>query len=120
MLRKSALILCLLASIGLVTALNGAAFSQTPNQPKLNIGNIVLNPVQQGYYDADVNLNVRQSNNRQINFAVLIQHVKTLDEVYDRLKPAIDQLADELKNAQFDRPNFLAQPNVLKDSNILK
>jgi len=120
MVRTSALIFRLAASIALASISSNSAFSQVLERPKLSIGNIIFSAPQDGFYDVNVNLYVRRTNNPQINFSVLIQHVRSLEEVYDRLKPAVDQLADELKKAEFERPSILAEPNVLRDPNILK
>ncbi len=120
MVRTSALILGLAVSIALAAISSNSAFSQALERPKLSIGNIIFNAPQDGFYDVNVNLYVRRTDNPQINFSVLIQHVRSLDEVYDKLKPAVDQLADELRKAEFNRPNILNDPNILKNPNILK
>jgi hypothetical protein len=120
MIRKSCLILSLATGLCLGSVSVDVAFGQAPISPKLNIGNIIFNPTQDGFYNANVNIYVQPPDNPQINFSVVIQHVRSLHEVYDELKPAVDRLADELKQAKFDRPNILAQPNVLQNPNLLK
>ena len=99
---KSTVILLALA-IGLAAASTQIAFSDPSNESKLTIGNIMLNPTSEGDFTANVNLYLRRANSPQINLSVDVQHVKTIDEVYDKLRPSVDHLADELKNAGIER-----------------
>jgi hypothetical protein len=66
---------------------------------------IVLSPAYDGFFIATVNLSLQNTKNA-MNFSVTIPHIKALDEVHDRLKPAIDQIADDMKRVpiQFDKP----------------
>jgi hypothetical protein len=96
-----------------------AAFSEA-SRPTLTIGNINFLPTADGFYDTNVGVYLRRPSGHQINFNLNISHVRSLAEVYDKLKPAIEQLADEVQKAELDRPNLLDDPNVLKNSNILK
>ena len=79
----------------------GSAYCQTPGQPKLIFQNVnFVSPTPDGFYTASVGLGLeRGPNNPQVNFNIIIQHVRTLDEVYEKLKPAVDDLANELKEA---------------------
>src|ERR1700722_15792250 len=79
----------------------GSAYRQSSVEPKLVLQNVNVNPVgDDGFYNAGVGLGLtRGPNNPQINFNVSIQHVRSLDEVYDKLKPALDDLSKELKTA---------------------
>ena len=103
-MRQSAVIL-LAVALGLSTISTDAAFSESSGESKLAIGNIVLNPMPDGLYTANVNLYLRRGNSPQINFSVSVQRVKTIDEVYDKLRPSVDHLADELRNAEIERPH---------------
>lgn len=104
MLRTAFLILGLAATIVLAAVSSNSAFSQTPDQPRLTIGSVSFNPTTDGFYDASVGLRLQRASNPQINFSIYLQHVKTLDEVYDKLRPAVDDLAEELKHAKIEIP----------------
>jgi hypothetical protein len=72
----------------------------SPDEPKLTVSDVVLTPQPDGYYVGNVDLSLnRGPNNPQVGFRVTIQHARTLDEIYDKLKPAVDDLASELKKA---------------------
>ena len=79
----------------------GSAYCQTPDRPKLTLQNINLNnPTPDGFYTAYVNLLLeRAPTNPGVNFTITIPHIRTLDEVYEKLKPAVDDLSNELKEA---------------------
>ena len=79
----------------------GSAYCQSATEPKLTLGNInFYNGTPDGFYTVNVGLNlIRGPNNPQVNFNITLQHVRSLDEAYDKLKPAIDDLAKELKQA---------------------
>lgn len=102
--RNFVLILFLAASFGFAAIPTSSAFSQTPDRPKLTIGNINFMPVSDGFYNTNIGLHLRRPNSPQINFNINAQHVKTVQEVFDQLRPAIDHLADELKNAEIEKP----------------
>ncbi len=78
-----------------------SAYCQTATEPKLMVAAINLNsPTPDGFYNAGVNVILqRGGNNPQVGFNLSFQHIRTLDELYAKLKPAVDQLADELKIA---------------------
>jgi hypothetical protein len=85
----------------------GSAHCQQAVEPKLRLQNIVFNPINyqspDGFYNAGFQLALeRGPNNPQFGFSVQIPHVRTLDEAFDKLKPAIDDLAGELKKAAED------------------
>ncbi|HXW25920.1 MAG TPA: hypothetical protein VEK73_14345 [Xanthobacteraceae bacterium] len=105
MIRRSALALYLAASLGFAGISASSALSKTPDQAKLTIGSIGLNPTGDGYYNANVNLTLQRANNPQVNFNIFFQHVKSLDELYVKLRPAVDDLADELKHAEIIIPH---------------
>lgn len=100
---KSALILYLAMSLGFAAISSNSAFSQTP-EPRLTVGNVNFSPTTDGIYNVSVNLGLQRPNNSQIGFGIYIQHVKTLDDVYEKLRPAVDDLADELKHAKIEIP----------------
>jgi hypothetical protein len=92
-------------ALSLISA--GAAYCQQAAEPKLRVQNVVFNPTNyqtpDGFYSASFGLLLdRGQNNPQVNFSITIPHVRTLDEAYDKLKPAIDDLAGELKKASED------------------
>lgn len=102
---KSVLFLFVAAAFSFSAISTDKAFSQTPDRSQLTVGNINFNPTSDGVYDANVGLYLRRPNSPQINFNVNIQRVKTLDEVYDKLRATVDHLADELKNAEIEKPH---------------
>ncbi len=89
-----------LAVLSLTAFSTSSAYCQTP-EPKLTIANVnFTSPTSDGFYNAYVGLNLqRGGSNPDISFGLQFNHVRTLDEVYDKLKPAVDQLSDELKAA---------------------
>jgi hypothetical protein len=59
-----------------------------------------LAPQREGYYNANVGLNLdRGGSNPSVSFNLAISRVKTLNDVYAQLKPEVDKLGDELKKA---------------------
>jgi hypothetical protein len=90
-----------LVALNLTAFSAGSAYCQTPAQPKLTLGNVnFYNPTPDGFYTCNVGLSLeRGSNNPQVGFNITMQHVRTLDEVYEKLKPEVDALANELKAA---------------------
>ncbi|MGO8932428.1 MAG: hypothetical protein ACLQDA_01840 [Terracidiphilus sp.] len=98
-------VLYLAVFLGLTVLSGNLAYSQTPDQPKLTIGSISLGSTGDGSYNANVNLALQRTGNPQVSFNLSFQHVRTLDEVYAKLRPAVDHLADELKNAHDDFPH---------------
>lgn len=102
--RKSALILYLGVTVLAVAISSNSALSQTLDQARLTVGNVNFNPTLDGFYNVNIGLGLQRANNPQIGFNISIQHVKTLDEVYDKLRPAVDALADELKRAKIEIP----------------
>lgn len=105
MMRKFSLILSLLASVCWSALFSNAALSQSAGQSKLTVSNIGLSSTGDGYYNANVNLMLQRSNNAQVNFGVFFQHVKSLEEIYGKLRPAVDDLPDELKHAEIVIPH---------------
>ena len=104
--RESRLAWSLLASLCLGAILTSVAFGQTAKtQPKLTVSNINFSSTGDGFYSANVNLTLQRTNNPQVNFNLSFQHVKSLDEVYAELRPAVDGLADELKHAEIVIPH---------------
>jgi hypothetical protein len=100
MVRASHLVLFLVVSTGLMVP----SYSQTPGKAKLTVDNVSLSPSGDGFYNAGVGLTFQRPSAPQqsINFTFNFQHIKTLGEVYDKVRPEIDHLADELKNADID------------------
>lgn len=92
------------ASLGLMSLATTYSYSQAPEQAKLAILNINLISASPGPYTAQVGLALQRQNFPQINFVVIIQQVHNVPEVYDKLKPAIDNLADDLKGALINIP----------------
>jgi hypothetical protein len=88
-----------------VILMSGGAFGQSVDRPKLSVSNIVLNLTGDGYYNASVNLTLQRTNNPQVNFNLYFPHVKSLDDLYAKLRPAVDDLADELKHAEIIIPH---------------
>jgi hypothetical protein len=80
------------------------AKSEEVNRPRLTINFVGFNPVGDGDYNANVGLMLQRADSPQINFNISLQHVRSLDEVYIRVRPAVDALADELRNAIDDFP----------------
>jgi hypothetical protein len=80
------------------------AYPQSVAKAKLTISNIGLNPIADGFYNASVNLVLQRPGSPQVNFGIFVQHVKTLDEVYDKVRPEAERLVDELKNADIEIP----------------
>ena len=105
MIRKSHLMWSLFARLWLGAVLTSAAFGQTAIRPKLTISNISLGAIPDGYYNANVNLTLERTNNPQVNFNAYFPHVKSLDELCTKLRPAVDNLADELKHAEIVVPH---------------
>jgi hypothetical protein len=103
--RTSHLILCFVLVFGLPVLIHAPAFAQAADQPKLTVSNIGLNSTGDGYYNANVNLTLQRANNPQVNFGLYFQHIKTLDELYAKLRPAVDDLAGELKRAEIVIPH---------------
>jgi hypothetical protein len=90
------------ASMFALALSGGAAYCQTAGTPKLTLGNVTFYaPTPDGFYTSNVNLSLDRGppNNPQVSFGIVIPHVRTLDEVYEKLKPAVDDLANELKTA---------------------
>jgi hypothetical protein len=80
----------------------GSAFGQTPAEPKLVLQGINLGPINppDGFYNANIPMYLdRGPNNQSVSFSINIPHVRSLDEVYEKLKPALDDLSGELKKA---------------------
>jgi hypothetical protein len=75
------------------------AHGQTPGRAKLTINSINLRPSVDGFFNGNVGLTLQRAETPQqaINFNLQFQHVKTLAKVYNKLRPEIDHLADELK-----------------------
>jgi len=99
MFRKSRMIASFVVVLG-ATAFVGAASSQTPaakliaytvsfNGPELNT--------------STVNLQLHRGNQVVMTFGVTIPHVGSVDEAIGKLRPEIDRLADELKNAPIEK-----------------
>jgi hypothetical protein len=87
-------------SLVVLSLTGSSAYCQTPSEPKLTVNSVSFFPQPDGYYQANVNLGLQRGpNNPQVGFGITIQHVKTLDEVYEKLKPAVDDLANEMKTA---------------------
>lgn len=105
MVRKTALILGITVGFALAVGSSSSVLSQTPDQPKLTIGYINFSPTSDGFYNVGVGLNLQRANNPQVNFSASMQHIKTLEEVYEKLRPAVDNLADELKHAEIVIPH---------------
>lgn len=105
MVCKRALILGATASLALAVISSSSALSQTPDRPKVIIGNINFNPTPDGFYNVNVGLYLQRTNNPQVNFNVSVQHVRSLDEVYDKLRPTVDDLSEELKHAEIEKPH---------------
>ncbi len=101
MARKWGSILFLAAAL----SVGSPALSQALDQAKLTVSNIGLGSTGEGYYNANVNLTLQRAGNPQINFNISFQHVKSLDEIYAKLRPAVDDLADELKHAEIVIPH---------------
>ena len=80
MMRKFGLIFSVLASVCWGALFSNTALSQSVGQSKLTVSNIGLSSTGDGYYNANVNLMLRRSNNAQVNFGVFFQHVKSLEE----------------------------------------
>jgi hypothetical protein len=98
-LRKVRHVSHLVLSLVALVEFSIPAWSQTPVKPKLSISYVNLNPIEDGFYNGNVGLQLQRTDSPQVNFNLNIQHVKTLDEVYSKVRPAVDHLADELKNA---------------------
>jgi hypothetical protein len=92
-------------SAGLVAISCKAALSQQADRPKLAVTNIGLSVIGEGFYNANVNVVLQRTGNPQINFGFFFQRVRSLDEVYEKLRPAVDDLADELKHAEIVIPH---------------
>jgi hypothetical protein len=78
---------------------------QASDQAKLGIANINLISTSPGPYTAQVGLVFQRPNTPQFNFVVIIQQVRNVNEVYDKLRPAVDSLADDLKNTSINIPH---------------
>jgi hypothetical protein len=90
------------AALGLLVSV---AYAQAPGQATLVVNGVNLNPTGEGFYNANVGLTLRRgSNDLQVNFNISVQHVRGLEEVYARVRPEVEHLADELKNARDDFP----------------
>jgi hypothetical protein len=104
LLSVAALTLILLTS-GAKAQFSQVQVAQAANpapQPKLVLQNIGLSPINptDGFYTANVGLYLdRGPNNPGVSFGISIPHVRSLDEVFDKLKPALDDLSSELKIA---------------------
>jgi hypothetical protein len=80
------------------------AKSEEANRPRLTINNINFSTLGEGDYNANVSVLLQRADSPQVNFNIFLQHVRSLDDVYGRVRPAIDALADELRNAIDDFP----------------
>jgi hypothetical protein len=87
-------------TLSLSTLSVAGAYCQTV-QPKLTIKDIGLySAIADGFYNAKVALVLQRGNNNPTTtFVVSIEHVRTLEELFTKLKPAVSQMADELKAA---------------------
>jgi hypothetical protein len=103
MIRASHLGLFLVVSTGLIVPAN----SQTPGKAKLTISSVNLSSSGDGFYNGNAFLLLvrPESPQQQVNFSLNFQHVKTLEEVYAKVRPEVDRLADELKNADIEFPH---------------
>jgi hypothetical protein len=105
MSHKLRRVLLLAGSIGIGVLSNTICHSQTPDQAKLGIANINLISASPGPYVAQVGLVLQRPNSPQFNFVVIIREVHNVDEVYDKLRPAVNNLAEDLKNASISIPS---------------
>jgi len=89
---------------------SGGTFSQVQvareaPKPKLVVSTVNLyNLKENGVYETgNINLTLdRGPNNPTANFGLQVKNVRTLQEAYDQLKPAVVDLANELKAASED------------------
>lgn len=81
-----------------------SAKSEEINRPRLTINNVNFSMIGEGDYNANVSLLLQRADSPQISFNIFLQHVRSLDDVYARVRPAVDTLADELRNAIDDFP----------------
>jgi hypothetical protein len=103
MLRGKHALYILLTALSLSTLSAAAAYCQSV-QPKLTIKDIGLySAIAYGFYNAKVDLVLQRGNNNPTaTFVLSIEHVRTLDELFAKLRPPVKQMAEELKAASDD------------------
>jgi hypothetical protein len=82
---------------------NVARSDEQPNRAKLQVSNVSLVPTGDDY-NGSVNLLLERPGSPSIYFGLSFQHVRSLEDLYSKVRPAVDHLADELKSASDDFP----------------
>ncbi len=101
MTRKSRLFLSLAITVGLAAIGSTSAGSQTPDQVKLIAYNVNFNGP--GLNTSSVGLQLQRGNQVLMSFTVTIPHVDSVDQAIAKLKPEVDRIADDLKNAPIEK-----------------
>lgn len=78
-----------------------SADGQTPDQAKLIVYNVSFNGA--GLDTSSVAMQLQRGSQSLMSFSVTIPHVDSVDQAITKMKPEIDRIADDLKNAPIEK-----------------
>jgi hypothetical protein len=101
MTRKSRLFLSLVIALGSAAIVGSSADSQTSNAAKLIVYSVNFNGP--GLNTSSAGLQLQRGNQTLMSFTITIPHVDSVDQALAKLKPEVDRIADDLKNAPIEK-----------------